>query len=232
MIALCILGGLALLILLVLLLPVGVRVDYSEEGFFLWAVVGYVRVQLMPKKSPKRLQPKQKKSKQGGKRLRKEDRPKTAKKPDKKKDKPKENEKQPGKLTLLLDYLNPILKALGCLRRKLRVKTLAAEYVIGGADDPAKAAVRYGIVSAGGGTLIPAVNQAVNVDNWDVHLSVDFDASETRVALTAQASCRVIQLIQICIVFIQQAMPVYRAQQGQTKTSEEEHKHGRKASDR
>ena len=221
MVALCIIGGIVLLVLLVLALRVGCRADYSESGLFLWLTVGFLRFQLLPQKPKKERRKKRKKQK-------KQD---AQEKKSQKAEQETDKAAKPGKLSLLLDLAGPLLRALGQLRRKLRVETIRLNYAIGGADDPAQAAIRYGIVSAGGGALIPLINEAFDVRDWDMHLGVDFDEKESRVALSAQADWRVGQLLHVLIALAIQALPIYRS--NQTKTApKEEQKHGRKASDR
>ncbi len=51
-----------------------------------------------------------------------------------------------------------LYRALGQLRRRLTISLMRIDYSIGGASDPAEAAIRYGIVSAGGGALFPLLN--------------------------------------------------------------------------
>ena len=224
MVALCIIGGIVLLVLLVLALRVGCRADYSEEGFFLWLTIGALRFQLLPQKPKKERREKREKQKKQDAQEEKDQ------KAEQETDKAGKTGK-PGKLNLLLDLAEPILRALGQLRRRLRVEGIRLNYVIGGADDPAQAAIRYGIVSAGGGALIPLINEAFDVRDWDMHLSVDFDEKESRVALSAQADWRVGQLLRILIALAIQALPIYRGNQKKTDPKEEQ-KHGRKASDR
>ena len=224
MVALCIIGGIVLLVLLVLALRVGCRADYSEEGLFLWLTIGTLRFQLLPQKPKKERRKKREKQKKQDAQEEKDQ------KAEQETDKAGKTGK-PGKLNLLLDLAEPILRALGQLRRRLRVEGIRLNYVIGGADDPAQAAIRYGIVSAGGGAIIPLINEAFDVRDWDMHLSVDFDAKESRVALSAQADWRVGQLLRILIALAIQALPIYRSNQKKTDPKEEQ-KHGRKASDR
>lgn len=221
MIALCIIGGLLLLILLLLLLRAGCRVDYSEEGFFLWITVGAIRFQLIPgKEKKKRRSPKIKKSK----RTEKEE--KQASKPEV--DSMEGKEKSPGKLTVLLEYARPMLSAFRQLKHKPTVDHISLHYKIGGKNDPAQAAIRYGVVSAGGGALIPLINEAVEVKKWDLQPAVDFDSEDTRVALSAKVSCRIGELLYICIRFAKQLLPAYQSGKKQKKP-EEEQRHGRKA---
>ncbi len=221
MIALCIIGGLLLLIFLLSLLRVGCRIDYAEEGFFLWVTVGAVRFQLIPEKEKKR-----KKQKKKVKRSSKE--VKQASESDV--HSMKESKKKPGKLSVLLEYAKPLLSVLRQLKHSPVVDYISLQYVIGGKNDPAQAAIRYGIVSAGGGALIPLINEAVVVKRWSLQPAVDFDSEDTKAALSAKASCRVGELIFICIRYAKQVLPIYRNGKGQ-KNPEEEQKHGRKASD-
>lgn len=228
MLALKITGGILLLFALLLLVRVGCRVDYDADGLTVWLKVACFRFQLLPdrtdqeKKEAKRRRKEQKKARK--------DRKKDGAKPDT----PEKNGETPpkkGDLRWLLQLVEPALRALGRLRRRLRVEYVRAGYAIGGAGDPAAAAVKYGAVSAGGGALLPLMNAALDVRDWDLDLSVDFESAETRVALSAAGTYRVGQLIAIMLALAFSALDVYMRHQNQLK-KEEELKHGRKASNR
>ncbi len=225
MIAICIIGGLLLIILLLLLLRAGCQIDYSEEGFFLWVTIGAVHIQLIPEKEKKHRPRKPKKSKQ-----RKKDVEPSSESEESKMHPAEKPEKKPGKLTVLLDYAKPLLSALGQSKHKPRIDYISLQYMIAGKHDPAQAAIRYGAVSAGGGALIPLINEAVVVKQWNLQPAVDFDAEDTKVALSAKASCRIGGLICFSIRFAKQMLPIYQKNKKQEKP-EEEKRHGRKASD-
>ncbi len=221
MLALKIIGGILLVVILLLLVRVGCRVDYSADGLVLYLKVACFQLQLIPKKQ-KKASERQKKQK-----------PKKKKQKDKKEKAEKEEnpEKKKGDLKWLLELVKPVLTALGKLRRKLRVDRLWISYAIGGREDPAGAAVKYGVVSAGGGALFPLLNAALTVKDWDVDLSVDFQSDKTMVALSAAGTYRIGQLLAIALSLGWRALSVYRKHQTQS-AHKEDVQHGRKASDR
>ena len=231
--ALIISGCIVLLLLLILLIRVGCRFDYSAEGLYLWLKIACFRFVLLPEKP---LSPKQEAKKQAKKKL-KEDKKKAAKAAKKKaKEEAKARgeklpQKRPADLLWLLGFVRPATSALNSLRKKLRIDTLKLEYAIAGADDPAKAALRYGQVSAGGGALFPLINGVFDVKEWDVNLYVDFNQSKTKVALSATATYRVGQLLSVAIILGIKALSIYLKHKKEV-TSEEEKKDGTKASDR
>lgn len=233
MLALKITGGVLLVILLLLLVRVGCRVDYSADGLYLWLKIAGFRFVILPKKpltpeqeAKKQQREKEKKAKKAAEKAAKQKAKEEAKARGEATDK-----KKPGDLVWLLQFVRPVLTALGRLRRKLRVEHLKVDYAIGGADDPAQAAIRYGQVSAGGGALFPLLNAALDVRDWDVDLHVDFLEEKTKVALSATATYRIGQLLAIVISLGASALAIYWKHKKQTE-SEEEFKHGRKASDR
>lgn len=231
--ALIITGCVILFILLVLLLRVGCRFEYSADGTFLWLKVACFRFVLLPSKPLTPRQEAKKQAKQQEKR-RKKMAEKAAKKKAKEEaiargERPKKQ--SPAELVWLLQFVRPVFTALNSLRRKLRIESIQLEYAIGGADDPAQAALRYGQVSAGGGALFPLVNAVFDVKEWDVDLYVDFNQAKTKVALCATATYRVGQLLGIAIILGIKALSIYLKHKKQV-TSEEEKKDGTKASNR
>lgn len=228
MLALIIIGCILVFFGLLLLLPVGFRADFDAQGLRLWFKVACFRFLLYPgrEKPPKEKQRKKKREKEEAAQASEE--PQGGKK------------KKPGNLKWLLELTEPGLKALGQLRRKLKISLMRVEYSIGGASDPAEAAIRYGIVSAGGGALFPLLNAAFDVRRWDVKLGVDFDREESRVALTAVGTWMLGTLVKILLSLSICAFQAYRKQHNQsqktvkikTPTTKEDIQNGRKASDR
>lgn len=224
MLALKIIGGILLFFVLLMFVRVGCRVDYSADGLFLWLKVACFRFTILPKKP---LTPEQEAEKQRKEKEKKAE--KEAKKKAKKEAKArgeKQEKKKPGDLLWLLQLIQPAFTALNRLRRKLRVDHLKVDYAIGGADDPAAAAVRYGQVAAGGGALFPLLNSVFDVRDWDVDLAVNFLEEKTKVALSATATYRIGQLLAIVISLGVSALSVYWKHKKAVK-QEEELKHGR-----
>lgn len=223
MLALIIIGGVLLFFGLLLLVPVGFRATYDATGLILQLKVACFRFRLYPERERREKPTKEKKKGQN----------QEAKSPEGAQDKPK---KQLGDLKWLLELTKPGLQALGHLRHKLKIGHMRVEYSIGGASDPAEAAIKYGIVSAGGGALFPLINAAFDVRDWNIDLGVDFEHQESRVALEADGSWHLGTLLRILFSLGICALKAYRKQQdpsaAKTANHKEEVKNGRKASDR
>lgn len=229
MTALLVTGLIVLFLILILSVRVGCRADYSSDGFFLDLKVAFLRFRLMPPQDDpgKTAKRERRRAKKEQKKKRKQE-AKAASERQTGQEKPG---RKPGDLLWLVKLICPALEALGKLRRKLRVETVAVEYALGGATDPAKAAVQYGIVSAGGGALFPLVNAAFDVRNWEVDLGIDFQSDRSRVAVTAEASYRIGQLLGVVLSLGFRALSIYLKQkQSQPKQGGTEH--GREASNR
>lgn len=228
MLALIIIVGILVLLGLLLLLPVGFRADYDAQGLKLRLQVACFRFLLYPgQEKPK----KEKKRKQKKKKQEKEDADQSSE------EKQQEDQKKKlGNLKWLLELTEPMFRTLERLRRRLKISLMRIDYSIGGASDPAEAAIKYGIVSAGGGALFPLLNAAFDVRRWEVNLGVDFDRDESRVALTAVGTWMLGTLVRILLSFGICALKVYRKQSNQTDqkrtTTKEDIQNGRKASDR
>lgn len=232
MLALIIIVGILVLLGLLLLLPVGFRADYDAQGLKLRLQVACFRFLLYPgQEKPK----KEKKRKQKKKKQEKEDADQSSE------EKQQEDQKKKlGNLKWLLELTEPMFRALEQLRRRLKISLMRIDYSIGGASDPAEAAIRYGIVSAGGGALFPLLNAAFDVRHWDVNLGVDFDRDESQVALAAVGTWMLGTLLRILLSFGICAFKAYRKQSSKTDqkadqkitTTKEDIQNGRKASDR
>ena len=161
----CILGALALLIILVLLLRVGVLVSLTDALTVLLRI-GPVAIPLYPAV--------EKKAKPA------------------KKAKPTPEPTPKGKKKLSLDItrqdVQAALKAvwqalegvLRCIGRRVRVTPCEVSVVVGGAY-PDKVAEQYGLISAAVWTVMPRLEQLIHIRDPYIHLDVDFNAPATNV---------------------------------------------------
>ena len=163
---------LVILAVLVLIgcIPVGVDARYSADGVFLAARLGPFRLQLLPQKPKKK--PKKRKLQQ--------------KQPEKTPAKARPQEKKPnpllsGGMDGLMQLLDLAFDTLGDLRRKLRVNELTLYVRIGGADDPAKAAVGYGRAWAAIGALTPSLERLFVIKKRDIRPALDYTISNTQI---------------------------------------------------
>ena len=228
-----ILGIVVLVIVALMLLRVGCRIEYSANGFFLWLKIAGVRFRLMPGK-PLTAEQQAAKDKKDAEKKKKKRTEKESKKRAKAEAKEKGQplpRKKPGDLLWLLEFLNPAFLALNGLRRKLRIDHMTVVYAIGGGKDPSQAALRYGQVAAGGGALFPLLNAALDVRHWELDLSIDFMEEKTKVAISANATYRLGALLGIVIALGIRALGIYLKHNKETKTKEEAN-HAGQASNR
>ena len=162
----CILGALALLVIIVLLLRVGVLVTLTDTLTVLLRI-GPVAIPLYPAVEKKE-------------------------KPTPKKAKPTPEPAPKGKKKLSLDItrqdvqeaLKAVWQALeGVLRRigrRVRVVPCEVSVVVGG-PWPDKVAEQYGLISAAVWTVMPRLEQLIHIRDPYIHLDVDFNAPATNV---------------------------------------------------
>jgi hypothetical protein len=189
MTALVVILVLVALLVLLCLMPVGVRVVYSDAGAAVRLLAGPVSVCLFPK-APK---------KPNGKKAKKKKTDKT-----KKRDKEEPRDKQPlgGKLPLFRQLLSLGLEALGCLRRKLVLKNLVLYLTVGGqGEDPAGSAVSYGRAWAAVGTLIPVLENTFQIRKRDIRVGIDFTSPETVIYADGSILLRVGDILWIAIFY-------------------------------
>mgnify|MGYP001470279713 FL=1 len=151
-------------------IPVGVDARYSADGVFLTAKLGPFRLQLLPqkpKKKPQKRKPQQKQPK------------KTPAKAEPQEKKP--NPLLSGGVDGLMQLLDLAFDTLGDLRRKLRVKELTLYVLIGGADDPAKAAMGYGRAWAAIGAITPSLERLFVIKKRDIRPALDYTISNTQI---------------------------------------------------
>ena len=151
-------------------IPVGVDARYSADGVFLTAKLGPFRLQLLPqkpKKKPQKRKPQQKQPKKIPAKV-----------------EPKEKKPNPllsGGVDGLMQLLDLAFDTLGDLRRKLRVNELTLYVLIGGADDPAKAAMGYGRAWAAIGAITPSLERLFVIKKRDIRPVLDYTISNTQI---------------------------------------------------
>ena len=162
----CILGAIALLIIIVLLLRVGVLVTLSDTLTVLLQI-GPVAIPLYPagekkeKTTPKKAKPAAETTPKGKKKL---------------------------SLDITRQDVQEALKAVwqaleGVLRRigrRVRITPCEVSVVVGG-PWPDKVAEQYGLVSAAVWTVMPRLEQLIHIRDPYIHLDVDFNAPATNV---------------------------------------------------
>ena len=169
MVALIILGIIALTITIIMLVPIGADIAYEGGELRVSAKAAGVLFQIFPKNPEDESKP------------HKEKKPKKEKKPEK----TENGEKKPGK-KINLDFtfdeimtlLKKVLNGFGILGKKFRVDRFLLDYTAAG-DDPYQTAVVFGNVNAALNILAPICAQRFDVNDLYVRTDVDFTSEKT-----------------------------------------------------
>ncbi len=168
-------------VLLVLaLIPLGIRVRYDSGGFVARVIVGPVRITVFPMKKRKK-KPKKEKTAQ------KTERQERTAASDTKETKPQEETKSEapapsgGSLEKFLPLIRLGLDFLGDFRRKIRLNHLYLHVILAG-DDPCDLAVNYGRAWAAIGNLMPSLERLFVIKKRDIQVSCDFAGTEIKIA--------------------------------------------------
>jgi len=166
-------------LILIALLRLGVSVRYDEDGLFVSAFVGPVRIQIFPRSKTEKKKKKDKKEK----------------KPSKAEKEPEEKKKGGG-VKKLVDIISAVSEPLRRLRRRLLVNELTLRYEAAG-DDPAKTAMSYGYANAAASVIIPALERVFRIKNRSVSTRIDFEAEKPAVFAKLRLSLAVWELVYI-----------------------------------
>ena len=181
-----ILGVLTALIVLLCLTRVGVHAVLRNSEVLIRVRVGPFRFQVYPSKEKKPKEEKPEKEK-----------PPKEKRPKGKKEKPKIG------FSDIKDAVRtlwpPLKRALDRTRRGIRIAPLDLSVTVGGREDPATAAERYGDLYAAVWTVTPALEQVLDIREPHIHVGIDFDVPETEIAGEAGVSIRVGTLLGVAL---------------------------------
>lgn len=176
---------LAVLILLALL-PIGVRVSYDAQGVFLSVLIWRATIRILPARKEK-----PKKS--------------TKKKEEEKKtvssvptEPPAQKKQKGGKLTDFLPLVRVALDFLNDFRKKLRVDHLKLKLVLAG-DDPCDLACNYAKACTAMGNFLPVLERVLMIGKRDIDISCDFCADETTVVAGAELTITLGRVILLAV---------------------------------
>ena len=173
--------GIFLACLVVLaLLPLGIRGSYDQTGFAVRVIAGPVKITLFPRKNRKRKQKtadsSEKSAQETTKASSEKKRPKTE---TTEKDEP--GMQSGGSLERFVPWIRLGLDFLGALRRKIRLDNLYLHVVLAG-DDPCDLAVNYGRAWVVVGDLLPKLERVFVIGKRDIQVNCDFAAEKITVA--------------------------------------------------
>ena len=194
------------ILLLLAILPVGVRLRYNSEGVLVKLIAGPVKIVLFPRPKKEKKDKKNTKKKDQ-KAVEEECLPKPPQPPKKKKDK-KSKEEKGGSLTDFLPLVQIALDFLGDFRRKLRLNDLYLRLILA-ANDPCDLAVNYGRAWAAVGNLMPQLEKWFVIKKRDVEVECDFEASQTLIIARLDLTVTVGRLLAAAARFAVRALIEY-----------------------
>lgn len=174
-------------LLLVSLIRVGARVEYSESGLMVWVKLCGISIRVFPTK-------------------------KKEKKPKKKKEKaaePKPEQKKGGSFELVKELLPVAVDALGGLKRRISIDDIQID-LLWSLSDPAACAVGFGAANAAIGMIWPAIEQNFRVKQRRITTAVDFEQGKPTVYILAQVTLRIGQLVSLGVRLAVRFLKVYQ----------------------
>ena len=171
------------ILVLLAILPVGLRFVYDADGLVLSFLLSAVKIRIYPSKKPKPAEKEKQKPQ------------KTAPT-----GKPAKKEKRGGKLSAFKPLLDIAWKFLGDLRRKIRVKRLEMNLVMA-ADDPCDLAVNYGKAWTAVGSLMPLLESIFTIKKRNVQVQCDFTADVPRIFVRLDVTITVGRLVILAVKY-------------------------------
>lgn len=168
-------------LLLLAVMPLGVRFLYDSDGPLLQILAGPLYFKVFPsdKEKPKKEKPKKQVKKTTGKKVTK---------------------KKGGSLSDFMPLVRTALNFLGDFRRKLRVRRLELNLVLGGGD-PCDLAINYGKAWTALGNLWPRLEQIFVIKKRDVEIQCDFEASQSLVTACVEVTITLGRLVTLVTVY-------------------------------
>lgn len=196
------------IVLLLAVLPLGVRLRYNSEGMVLKIIAGPVKITLLPR-PPKKKKEKKKKEKKSAvaPAAEEENLPKPPQPPKAPREKKPKGEKG-GSLLDFLPMMKTALDFLGDFRRKLRLDNLYLRLILAG-DDPCNLAVNYGRAWAAVGNLLPQLEKWFVIKKRDIEVECDFETSETLVIAHLDLTITLGSLLAAVVKFAVRALIEY-----------------------
>ena len=157
------LGGLAVLIVLLCLTRVGTLVVLKDGSATVDVKISVFRIRVYPKKENPEKEKKEKKNPEG---------------------KEKKSFPKPA-LEEIKDAVStlwpPLKKAIGRIRRGIRISPMDVSLTLGGLDDPAKTSELYGYLHSGMWSVMPVLEEGLDIPDPHIHIGIDFNTEKTAV---------------------------------------------------
>lgn len=182
-------------LLLLAVLPLGVRITYDSGGFLAKIIAGPLKITVfpLPKKEKKKKQPQQETEKAESAAPKNPEPPPAPKQAQTKKE-------NGGSLLDFLPLVKLALDLLGDFRRKLRLNHLELKLIMA-ADDPCDLAVNYGRAWAAVGNLLPQLERLFVIKKRNIEVACDFTASQTLVIAQLDLTITLGRLLALIAVY-------------------------------
>ena len=194
------------ILLLLAVLPLGVRIRYNSEGILVKVIAGPVKITVYPLPGKKKKEKKKKEPKKTA-AAQEEDLPRPPQPPKEKKKKAEKTEKG-GSLLDFLPLVQAALDFLGDFRRKLRLDNLYLRLIMA-ANDPCDLAVNYGRAWAAVGNLLPQLEKWFVIKKRDIEVECDFETSKTLVIAHLDLTITLGRLLAAVVKFAVRALIEY-----------------------
>ena len=196
------------IVLLLAVLPVGVRIRYNSEGILVKVIAGPVKITVFPlpgkKKKEKKKEPDKKEKTAAAEEA---DLPKPPQPPKAKKEK-KPNGEKGGSLLDFLPLVKVAVDFLDDFRRKLRLNDLYLRLILAG-NDPCDLAVNYGRAWAAVGNLLPQLEKWFVIKKRDIEVECDFETSQTLIIAHLDLTITIGRLLAAVLKFAVRALMEY-----------------------
>ena len=195
------------ILLLLAVLPLGVRIRYNSEGILVKVIAGPVKITVYPLPGKKKKEKKKKEPKETAVAPEEENLPKPPQPPKENKKKAEKKEKG-GSLLDFLPLVQAALDFLGDFRRKLRLDNLYLRLIMA-ANDPCDLAVNYGRAWAAVGNLLPQLEKWFVIKKRDIEVECDFETSKTLVIAHLDLTITLGRLLAAVVKFAVRALIEY-----------------------
>lgn len=199
------LGIFIVLLILLCMTRVGAFAAVREGTLLLDVKIGWIRLHILPKKSQKSDPAKEAKAaeKKAAAQAKKEAR-KAAKKAGQGEGEKGFSVKTEQLKTILADVESavhalwpPLKRALNRTRKGIRIDPMQVNLVVGAREDPAEGAKMYGYLHAGVWTVMPLLEQVLDIPGPYIHVGVDFESDDTSAEGEAGISIRIGTLLAV-----------------------------------
>lgn len=180
------------IVVLIALIPIGVRFRYDADGIFLAVLLGAVKIRILPakKKSPEQNTKEKEKMKRSSSTAQKKPQTEPPPAPD--------QTKKGGSIRKFLPLVKVGLSFLNDFRRKIRIDNLQVKLIMAGGD-PCDLAVHYAKAWEALGNLIPRLERVFAIKKRNIEVECDFCAEEMTVIVGSDITITLGRLLSLAV---------------------------------